>query len=336
MNKDYYAVLGVERNATENEISEAYRGLALKYHPDRNPDKDAVNKFKEAAEAFEVLSNSQKKAMFDQYGRVDGPTRLQGFGGNVQSIFETFFNQRRKPGVDTMVGVSLKFKEAALGCKKEIVVQLKNVCTDCKGTGVDSWQTCSGCGGSGKRTVRQDPFVMQTMCVACQGFGKIATKICGTCSGNGSVGIKEETLVIDVPPGAFSGLRLRILGKGELDAQGERGDLYAVFMVEEHEMFVRNGCDILCEISVSYAQLVLGSEVTVPTLQGHAALKINPGTQIGTKLKLSGMGVCNISQPHIVGDMIVLLKVDVPVDIDDKHRELIEALLELDKKEKVA
>jgi molecular chaperone DnaJ len=327
--KDYYAILGVEKTATHEQINQAYRQAALKHHPDRNKEPDAAAKFKEAAEAFEVLGNEEKRRQYDN------PVSQMpfNFASNHSpfDIFNTFFGggRRQRHGIDVERGLDLTFEEAALGCEKEIKLEIKDVCPHCKGSGASEWRSCDGCGGSGMQTIRQDPFVMQTNCRKCGGVGRFAAKACDKCT-DGCSGTKEETLNVNIPPGAFTGMRMRVSGKGEADQDGYRGDMYIVSRVHKHPLFTRHGHDIIHEALVPFSKMVLGGTIEVPTLRGTATVKIKPGTAVGKKMRLSGQGVQDVSEPSYVGDMFVVLNVKVPTETSQAYQSAIEELAKVE------
>lgn len=332
LKEDYYAILGVEKTATVEEISQAYRAAALKYHPDRNKSPEAVEKFKAAAEAFEVLSNTEKRQQYDNPA-ASSPF-FGGFSPNSPfDIFNTFFgggfHARHQQGIDVEMVVELTFEEAGLGCVKDINFTTRDRCKDCGGTAVKTWKPCITCGGSGKRVLKQSPFVMQTMCGDCRGHGKVPDQRCSCNSGYS--GSHEEKLSVTIPAGAFTGLRMKVSGKGEADERGVRGNLFLVMQVHKHALFKRHECDIMYEALVPYSTMVLGGEIEIPTLNGIANVKIAAGTLDGKKMRLNGLGVPNIANPDFVGDMVVLLKVDIPTQLPPEYEKLIKKLTKWEK-----
>lgn len=334
--KDYYKILEVDKNASHDEIASAYRKKARMYHPDVNKEPNAAEKFKEVAEAFEVLGDADKKA------RYDNPVTHQQpfvFNNSPFDIFNSIFGGggfggfgHRTPqrGIDAEQKLDVSFEEAALGCSKDIKITIAEKCNDCQGTGVNTWLTCNACQGTGRKMVRQDPFMVQTTCSSCRGTGRIPDKKCQQCK-DGVSEYRDEIITINIPPGAFSGLKMKVAGKGEVDENGYRGNLYLVLIVAEHPLFLRNDCDILCEVAVPFSTLVLGGEITVPTLRGEAKVKIKAGTQDGKRIRLSKMGVQQLNRPENIGNMYVLLKVAIPTKISKEYKKLIEKLTQYEK-----
>lgn len=324
--KDYYAILGIDKNATQDEISAVYRKLALQHHPDRNPgDEEAVKRFKEVSEAFEVLGDVDKRKQYDS----PSPS----FGGhNIGDIFSSFFGgnpfgghrrrQRDSINLDITDSITLSFEEAALGCTKEIKTKRAEICPVCTGSGVESWKQCHGCGGKGTQTVSQAPFMMHLTCPACQGEGRSPDKHCTKCK-NGYIGHKEETINIQIPPGAEPGWRVRVPSYGNI-GKGRSGDLFIIVEVQPHDLFSREGDDILAEISVPYSKMVLGGDINISTLHGEAKVVVKPGTKSGTRIRLAKMGVPTRSST--IGDMYVFLNVEVPTELSPSHRKVIEKL----------
>jgi molecular chaperone DnaJ len=346
--RDYYAVLGLEKGASEEELKKAYRRLAVKFHPDKNPgDKIAEENFKELGEAYEVLNDSQKRAAYDQYGhaafdrRASGSGRAGGFhdpfevfrevfGGG--SIFEDLFGggqqdpSQSQRGGDLRYDMEISFEEASHGCEKEITVTKPERCEDCQGTGAEAGsraRNCPTCGGRGQVITSRGIFSIAQTCPQCQGAGRIIDKPCKTCRGNGR---RERTskIKLRIPAGVDSGSRLRSAGNGEAGWRGgPSGDLYVILHVKPHEIFQRDGDDLLCEVPVSFVQAALGTEIEVPTLDGKAAVKVPPGTQPGTMFRLKGKGVKNI-QGYGHGDLHVRVSVEVPSQLSSAQRTKLE------------
>jgi molecular chaperone DnaJ len=344
--RDYYEVLGVERGAGEEEIKKAYRKLAIKHHPDKNPgDKAAEEKFKELGEAYEALSDQQKRAAYDQFGhaafdpraRAGGP-RGGGFHdpfeifrevfGGGGGMFDDFFGGgRRDPsgpqrGADLRYDLEILFEEAALGCEREVSVSKLDECGTCQGSGAEgqaTTKTCSVCGGRGQVISSRGIFSIAQTCPRCEGAGRVIEKPCRACHGAGR---REHTskIKLKIPPGVDTGARLRSAGNGEAGVRGgPAGDLYVVLHVADHEIFQRDGDDLLCEVPVSFVQAALGAEVEVPTLAGKAHIKIPPGTQTGTAFRLKGKGVKNV-QGYGWGDLLVRASVEVPTHLNSEQR----------------
>ncbi len=355
--RDYYEVLGVERGASDEEIKKAYKRMAKKYHPDLHPDdKEAEGRFKEINEAYEVLSDGDKKARYDQFGHegVNG----QGFGGfgggfggdygggftgDLGDIFESFFGgggrQRSGRGDDLQVGVSIAFEEAAFGVERDVSVSRMEKCDVCGGSGAAEGsqpKTCPDCGGSGRvRVTQRTPFgQMQSVrtCSRCQGRGTVVDHPCRRCGGSGQVR-KDCKVHIRIPGGVDNGSRLRVAGEGGAGSHGmENGDLFVIISVRPHKIFRRNDDDILCEQDISFAQAALGSEIEVPTLEGKAKLNIPAGTQGGTVFRMKGRGF-----PHLrgygKGDQHVRVKVRVPSKLSDEQKELLRQFEQLSGKQ---
>src|SRR3989475_6089841 len=355
--RDYYDVLGVDRSASEEEIKKAYRKLAVKYHPDKNPgDKAAEEKFKELGEAYEALSNPQKRAAYDQYGHAafDARARAGGgfrgggfhdpfeifrevFGGGTGSIFDELFGgEHQDPtgpqrGADLRYDMEISFEEAVLGCDKEVPVTKLDSCESCGGSGAEpgsTTKTCSTCGGRGQIISSRGIFSIAQTCPHCQGAGRVIEKPCKICRGAGR---KEKTskIKLRIPAGVDTGSRLRSAGNGEAGLRGgPSGDLYVVLHVKPHEIFQRDGDDLLCEVPVSFVQAALGAEVPVPALNGSTSIKIPAGTQPGTMFRLKGKGVKNI-QGYGHGDLHVRITVEVPTHLSAAQRAKLQEFSEL-------
>ncbi len=349
--RDFYEVMGVSKNASDDEIKKAFRKLAKKYHPDLNPgDKAAEAKFKEVNEAYEVLSDKEKRARYDQFGHagVDpsygaGPSGGSPFGQDIDlgDIFNSFFggfggsgrhNNPNAPrrGSDTEATLNISFEEAAKGCKKEVSYQNIETCKDCSGTGAQkgsSPKTCPNCNGSGQVRINQrTPFgVMQTArtCDKCHGTGKIIDNPCRTCSGSGRVRAKK-TVEVSIPAGISDEQILNVRGRGNAGVNGgPSGDLHVYINVRPHPIFERKGDDVWCELPITFSQAALGAEVVVPTLDGKVSYTVHEGTQPGDIFKLRGKGIQHLNSRGR-GDQFVKVTVEVPKNLSTKQKEILE------------
>ncbi|EID0695605.1 molecular chaperone DnaJ [Vibrio parahaemolyticus] len=345
--RDFYEVLGVSRDASERDIKKAYKRLAMKFHPDRNQgDESAADKFKEVKEAYEVLTDSQKKAAYDQYGHAAFEQGGGGFGGgfggggaDFGDIFGDVFGDifgggrrgggghRAQRGADLRYNMELTLEEAVRGVTKEIEVPTLVHCDSCDGSGAkkgSSAETCGTCHGHGQVQMRQGFFAVQQTCPTCHGKGKIIKDPCNECHGQGRKQ-KTKTLNVKIPAGVDTGDRIRLSGEGEGEA-GEMGapsgDLYVQVHVKEHHIFERDGNNLYCEVPVSFAMAALGGEVEVPTLDGRVSLKVPSETQTGRMFRMRGKGVKGVRGGGI-GDLIVKLVVETPVNLSARQKELL-------------
>ena len=338
MKRDYYEVLGVSRAAGDEEIKKAYRKLALKFHPDKNPDDRhaAEERFKELVEAYQVLCDPDRRGLYDRFGHAafesGGPGAgfdfNAGFEDIIGDLFGDFFGGgrgRSRRGQDLRYDLEITFEEAAFGCEKPIVVPRLGACDTCGGSGAKPGtrpQTCPQCRGSGQLRFQQGFFSIAKTCGHCNGSGRVIATPCTTCGGTGA-SRRQHRLNVRIPPGVETGSRLRLRGEGEAGAGGASGDLFVVLRVQDHPFFVRDGADVVCDVPVSFAQAALGTEIDVPTLQGTTKLKIPAGTQSGQLFKLKGKGVPDLNG-YGRGDEIVRLLVETPRKLSPQQRTLLE------------
>ncbi|MBI3753152.1 MAG: molecular chaperone DnaJ [Deltaproteobacteria bacterium] len=337
--KDFYEILGIDRNATDDEIKKAYRQLAHKYHPDKNPgDKSAEERFKEINAAYEVLKDSEKRAQYDRFGYAEtgagfGPGA--GFGVDFQDLFGDVFGDffgagrrrtRGQRGSDLRYDLEVTFEEAAFGAEKKIKIPKTAKCQKCEGRGAKpgtSPTTCPTCNGRGQVSYQQGFFSISRPCSRCRGEGTIIKEPCAECSGIGRV--KDiKTLGVKVPPGVETDTRLRLSGEGESGVHGgSPGDLYIIIHVKPHPVFQKQNDDIICEVPISFPQAALGCEIDVPTLEGNVRLKIPGGTQSGKIFRLKGKGIASLHTGRR-GDQHVIIKVETPAKLTLRQKELLE------------
>lgn len=343
--RDYYEVLGIAKTASDDEIKKAYRKLAMKYHPDRNPDNaEAEEKFKECAEAYEVLSDSEKRSMYDRMGHnaFEGGMGSGGFGGgfSAEDIFSQFGDifggafggggrgqQRARRGSDLRYVMELTLEEAVKGVKKTITFTAPAPCDACDGKGSknpNDVETCKTCHGAGQVRMQQGFFSVQQTCSTCRGQGKIIKNPCNKCHGSG-VSDRQQTLEVTIPAGVDNGDRVRLTGKGEAIRDGQSGDLYVEVVVREHDIFQRDGADLYMDVPVSIADAALGKELEIPTLDGRVSLKVPEGTQTGKMFRLRGKGVKPV-RSSMQGDLLCRIVVETPVNLTSRQRELLKEL----------
>lgn len=349
--KDFYEILGVNRDASEDDIKKAYRKLAMKYHPDRNPDShDAEEKFKEAKEAYEILSDSQKRAAYDQYGHagVDpqagfgaGGAGFGGFGDAFSDIFGDIFGGGRGGGgrsnvyrgADLRYNLEISLEEAARGVEKQLKIPSHEECDTCHGTGAKPGteaKTCHTCGGHGQVRVSQGFFSIQQTCPTCHGSGKYIPEPCRACKGTGRVQT-TKTLAVKIPAGVDEGDRIRLSGEGEPGVNGgPPGDLYVVVHIRQHTVFQRDGNDLHCEMPISFTVAALGGEIEIPTLDGKARLAIPSETQSGQVFRLRGKGIKGV-RSAITGDLMCHVVVETPVNLTARQKELLKEFEEISK-----
>ncbi len=346
--RDYYEILGVERHAGQDEIKAAYRKLALKYHPDRNPgDKMAEESFKEAAEAYEVLRDPRKRDLYDQFGHrgLEG-SGFSGFSGfedifsSFGDIFEDFFGfggrrasrSRSNRGADLRFDLELDFMEAARGIETQIEVEKQQGCSACSGTGCvpgTQPETCRHCGGSGQVSRSQGFFTVRTACPGCHGNGQTIPDPCTLCRGTGQERVRKKVSV-KIPAGVDNGSRLRLTGEGESGAYGgPPGDLYVFIHTRPHDFFHREDTNVLCQIPISFVQAALGTTITVPTLDGKKSLEITKGTQPGDIFRLHGEGIPSLRNGRR-GDQIVQVLVKTPTHLNKKQESLLREFAKLE------
>jgi len=337
--KDYYGLLGVARDATEADLKKAFRQLALKYHPDRNPeDKESEEKFKEINEAYSCLSDPEKRANYDRFGTAEGAGPGfspfgTGFGDVFEDIFGDFFGTfsgQRRPrpakGNDLRYDLTISLMEAAFGVEKSLQIPKWEHCSECHGTGSAPGKgpvACTQCKGSGQIHIQQGFFSISKTCGKCNGSGRIITDPCKTCKGQGSLR-KSKDISLKIPAGVDVGSRLRVAGEGDPGVHGgPPGDLFIMLNIEEHPFFRRDGTEIICEVPLSFPQASLGAEIEVPTLDGTSKLKIPAGTQSGKTFHLKGKGVQKVGG-NVRGDQIVIVYIDVPKKLTPRQKELLE------------
>ncbi len=348
--KDYYELLGISKSAQADEIKKAYRKLAMKYHPDRNPDnKDAEAKFKECKEAYEVLSNSEKRARYDQFGHAGVDSSMggggpggAGFGGGFDDVFGDIFGDifggarggrgggrsRAQRGADLKYDLSITLEEAVHGVTKDIQIPTLVNCGKCKGSGAKAGSkktTCSTCAGAGSVRMQQGFFSVTQTCPQCHGEGEMIADPCAPCHGQGRLR-DSKTLSVKIPAGVDSGDRIRLAGEGEAGAMGgPTGDLYVEMHITPHAIFERDDNNLYCEIPINFTTAALGGEIEVPTLSGKVKLKIPAETQSGKLFRLRGKGVKALRSTAI-GDLMCRVMVETPVNLDAKQKEVLQAL----------
>jgi molecular chaperone DnaJ len=350
--RDYYEILGVNRDSSDEEIKKSYRKLAMKFHPDRNPDsKDAEDKFKEAKEAYEVLSEPEKRRAYDAYGFAgvnpqmggmgDGAPGFGGFAEAFGDIFSDIFGGGQGGrgrasvyrGADLRYNLEVTLEQAARGTETKIRIPTMEACETCHGTGAKPGthpKTCETCHGSGNVRLSQGFFSIQQTCPTCHGSGKMIVDPCATCRGAGRVK-KHKTLAVKIPPGVDEGDRIRLTGEGEAGVNGgPPGDLYVVIHLTEHGVFQRDGDDLHCEMPISFTLAALGGEIEIPTLDGSAKVKIPPETQTGQVFRLRGKGIKGVRSTY-PGDLLCQVVVETPVRLNDRQKELLRELEETTK-----
>jgi len=346
---DYYKLLGVEKNATQEELKKAYRKLAMKYHPDKNPDdKEAEKKFKEINAAYDILKDEKKRQMYDQFGEAGVNGSAGGFGGGrggfdfsggFSDIFDDLFGsfggaanargarKASQRGSDLRYNLEISLEEAFHGENIKIQVPTLDSCETCNGSGSADGkkpETCSTCHGAGRVRVQQGFFMMERTCHTCNGSGHIIKNPCKSCKGSGRVK-KNKTLSVKIPRGVEEGTRIRLTGEGEAGANGaQAGDLYIFVSIRPHELFKKDAADLHCEVPIKMTTAALGGEITVPTLDGSKAkIKIPEGTQAGDQFRLRGKGMTRMGTNDALGDMYVHIKIETPVKLSKRQKELL-------------
>jgi len=346
--RDYYEVLGVERTAANGEIASAYRKLAVKFHPDKNPgDQEAIERFKEAAEAFEVLNDTEKRSQYDRFGHagLNGQFGAHHFN-DVEDIFSAFGDlfgdlfggrggrNRARKGRDVRCDVTLTLKEAALGAKKTVEFQRHDRCEKCSGSGAAAGsrrEVCSYCRGQGRVIQSAGIVRIQTTCPSCHGQGSVIKQPCSDCRGSGQK-LKKVITEVEIPPGVDDEMRVRITGQGEPSANGgPAGDCYCFISVLPHPLFERDGQHLICRIPITYAQAALGTKLEVPTLEGRGEVVVPAGTQSGQVFRMGGKGMPDPRRRGL-GDLLVQVLIEVPKKLSKEEESLLRNLAELEKK----
>ena len=341
--RDFYETLGVERNASDDDLKKAYRKLARQYHPDlqngEQQKKQAEEKFKEINEAYEHLSDAEKRKRYDMFGHAgtQGGAGFEGFdfgrggfGDVFNDIFEDFFGGQRggtraERGNDLQYNLEITFEESVYGKEAKLKIPCGETCTDCKGSGAKSasaMKTCPSCKGAGQIRLQQGFFSVSRPCGQCEGSGQIITEPCPTCQGRQRL-YRERTIAVHIPAGIETGMRLRLSNEGEHGVNGgPPGDLYVAITVKPHPVFQRKGNDIVCDVPVSFITATLGGKIEVPTLKGTTVMKVPPGTQPDKVLRLKGLGIPSLKH-HTTGDQLFTIKVHIPTKLTAKQRELL-------------
>jgi molecular chaperone DnaJ len=346
--RDYYEVLGVQKNVNPQDLKSAFRKVALQYHPDRNPgNQEAEEKFKEASEAYEVLSDPERRARYDRFGHAaaGGGAGFEGFGGfqgvNINDIFGDIFGEifgggrgrgrGAGRGADLRYNLEISFEEAAFGCRPKVPIPRPKKCETCSGSGSKSGmppKPCTTCGGAGEVRFTQGFFAVSRTCSDCNGTGAVIPDPCGKCRGSGKVP-SEEVIEVNIPAGVDNGTRVRLTGMGEPGDRGaQAGDLYVTVIVREHPLFQREDYEVFCEVPISFTQAALGAKIDVPTLDGKVKMTIPSGTQSGKVFRLKSKGIPHLHSQQR-GDQHVRVIIETPTDLSAKQRELLEKFAEL-------
>lgn len=330
---DYYKILGVSKTASQDEIKKAYRKLALKFHPDRNPGDDASEqKFKDVSAAYEVLSDTEKRKSYDQFGTAD-PRHARSQSADFNDIFSEFFSSRRRTtrarptgpikGRSIRTSISISFMEAVKGCHKNVTVLKKNQCASCQGTGQTKGtglSTCDPCQGTGSVGFRQGPMIFQSTCTRCHGKGSYPSDPCTSCSGSG-LSQEYAQVTVNIPQGIDSGNTLRLAGQGEIGRNGgPPGDMLILVNVEPSGIFDRRGVDVHSETSISFVMACLGGNINIDTVQGEENIKIPAGIQPNTVLRIHNKGIKSVKNDSVVGDHYLHVTVKIPQDLSEKQK----------------
>lgn len=326
--KDYYQILGVEKNATQEEIQKAFRKLAIQWHPDKNPNnlEEASIKFKEITEANDVLGDVEKRARYDRFGTTDNNLNFDGAFNQAFRDFGFGFGFGQRKGQDIQVSCPISLQEAYDGCKKDIPIQVREKCTACKGLGGEV-EKCSNCDGMGRRTIQQGPFTLQTACNICRGSGNNIIKKCEVCNGSKSILNEREVLSVDIPAGVETGQHIKVANKGI-----DEGDLYITIVVGEHNFLIREHDNLVVFLPLSYGQLLLGDTVEIPVLNKMVSVKIPSRTKNGSKLRLKSQGMPRLDMPGTFGDLYVYVEIEIPKNPSKEYLKLIKETLQYESK----
>jgi len=331
---NYYETLGIKKDASQEDIQQAYRKKARECHPDVNSSEDATDQFKKVNEAFEVLNNPAKRSEYDLHGKVGGhgpSVSRYAHDDMMAHMFGFGHNVRRKQGRDIKVEVAIDLQEVLVGCKKDISVDRHSKCVMCMGQGAVDWKSCDACGGTGRKVLSVNPFRLEVACSVCHGGGKFPGKQCTDCKGTGWKINRKETLSVHIPPGVVDGMHLRLEGQGD-EENGDRGDLYVMVTVKPHQFFIRQGnTDLLCSIPITFSELVFGTELDIPTLDGgKIKLKIPPKTAPGSKLRLAKQGLPFLGDNNR-GNLLVVVDLDIPDNGGHDYANKVSELAALEK-----
>ncbi|QJC35633.1 molecular chaperone DnaJ [Enterobacteriaceae endosymbiont of Donacia sparganii] len=332
--KDYYDILGVAKNAEDREIKRAYKRLAMKFHPDRNPgNKEAENKFKEIKQAYEILSDVKKRNAYDQYGHSafeqENISNTTDFSDIFGDVFGDIFgssrsNQKSKKGADLKYLIEISLEEAIKGITKEIKIPILKTCNYCNGTGAKgSLQKCHTCNGHGQIQMSQGFFTVQQTCPRCHGQGNFIKNPCFYCKGQGKLEV-YKTLSVKIPSGIDTGDRIRLNGEGEIGNNGAKsGDLYIEIKIKKHSLFIREGSNLYCELPINFITATLGGNIKIPTLNGYVKLKIPEGTQTGKMFRIRNKGIKSIRKNSIFGDLLCKIIIETPINLNNKQKNIL-------------